>query len=431
MKGILDRYFGLTENGTSIRTELIAGLTTFLTMIYIVPLNGIIMSAAGMPVEAVITATAAITIIATILNGLWSNTPIAMSVGLGLNSYFAFALVQGEKLPWQTVLGIVFISGAIFIILTLTRIRRILLESITPEFRISISAGIGLFIAFIGLKEMGIVVSNDATLVGFGNLKDGNVLLGIGGIFIITALTAWKIKGAFIIGILTTAAAGYLSGIAEAPNALFSLPASISPIFMQLDIRAALKVSLIAPVITFMLTDLFDSLGTLAGVGYRAGLFKAGDSTRVQKTLEADAVATLTGSIFGLSTTTSFIESAAGVEEGGRTGLTAVATGILFIATLFLLPFFTAIPANAIYPVLVIVGVLMFADLKNVDFSSLEIGVPAFLIIIMMPLTFSITKGLAAGFISFAFIKIVTLKFGELNPVMAVLAVISLLAYIL
>jgi adenine/guanine/hypoxanthine permease len=431
MKQLVYNFFQLKERGTDIKTELIAGTTTFLTVIYIVPLNGIIMSQGGMPIEAVITSTALITIIATVFNGFWSNTPITMSVGLGLNSYFTFALVLGEKLPWQTVLGIVFLSGALFVILTLTNVRRMIIECITTDMKIAISAGIGFFIAFIGLQQMGIVVKNPATLVGLGNLGDRNVLLGVIGLFILMFLVARKVKGGFILGILITAIIGYMMGVAVPPERIVSMPASIEPIFLKLDIPSALKASLIAPIMTFMLTDLFDSLGTLAGVGHRAGIFTEEDSVPIQKTLEVDAAATVAGSLLGLSTTVCFIESATGVEEGGRTGLTAVFTGLLFISALFLLPFFKSIPANAIYPVLVIVGFLMFADLMKVDFSRPETGIPAFLIIIMMPLTFSITRGLAAGFISLVFIKIVTGKIRELNPVVVVLAVVSVLAFVI
>ncbi len=431
MNSLLEKIFHLTERGTDTKTEIIAGVTTFLTVMYIVPLNGIIMSAAGMPKEAVITATALITIIATIFNGLWSNTPIVMSVGLGLNSYFVYALVLGKKLPWETVLGMVFISGIFFLILTMTKIRKMIIDSISKEFKIATSAGIGLFIAFIGLKQMGLIAAHPATLVTFGNLGDKNVLLGLIGLFIMIGLIMWKVKGAFIVGIIATTIIGLFMGVANAPTQIFSLPASISPIFMKLDISSAFTVALIAPIITFMLTDLFDSLGTLAGVGYRAGIFDTKDSKPIQKTLEADAGATVLASLMGLSTTTSFIESAAGVEEGGRTGLTAVVTGLLFTLTLFLLPLFKVIPANAIFPVLVIVGVFMFADLKKIDFLNYEIALPAFFIIILMPLTFSITKGLAAGFIVHLFIKLITGKFRELNVVTVVLALISFLAFII
>jgi AGZA family xanthine/uracil permease-like MFS transporter len=400
-------------------------------MMYIVPVNGMIMASAGMPIEAVITSTALVAMIATIMNGLWSNTPIAMSVGLGINSYFAFALCLGEKLPWQTVLGIVFLSGIMFFVLTLTKMRRLVIDSITPELKIAISAGIGVFIAFIGLKEMGIIVRHEATLITLGKLTDGRVLLGVAGLFILTALIAWRVKGAFIISIVITSVIGYIAGVSSMPSSFVSMPASISPIFFELDILAALKLSLIAPIMTFMLTDLFDSLGTLSGVGQRAGIFTSRDSKPIQKTLEADAAATIIGSLFGLSTTTSFIESAAGVEEGGRTGLTAVVTGLCFALTLFLLPFFKSVPSGAIYPVLVAVGVLMFAEIRKIDFSVWENGLPAFMIIALMPMTFSITRGLGAGFISYVFIKLVSGKIKDLNPAVVVLAIISIFAFII
>ena len=431
MKNFLDRFFHLTDSGTTIRTEVLSGATTFLTVMYIVPLNGIIMSKAGMPLEAVITATAAITIIASVANGLWSNTPITMSVGLGLNSYFAFGLVLGENLPWQTVLGIVFISGVFFVILTVTKVRQLIIDCITPEFKIAISAGIGVFIAFIGLKEMGIIVGHPATLVTLGDLGEPDVLLGLAGLFIIIIFMSRKVRGAFILGIALTGIIAFVLGIAAPPDRVLSMPASVGPIFMKLDIAGALKISLAAPVITFMLTDLFDSLGTLAGVGHRAGIFSDGDTVSVQKTLEVDAAATVLGSVMGLSTTTSFVESTAGIEEGGRTGLTSVVTGLLFTATLFMLPLFKSIPANAIYPVLVIVGVLMFADIRKIDFTDISTAIPAFFIIIFMPLTFSITRGLAAGFISHVFVKIVTGRFRELNPVVVVLAIVSAVAFII
>lgn len=430
MRSFIDSYFKISERGSDIRTELVAGVTTFLTMMYIVPLNGIIMSHAGMPIEAVITATALVTMVATVTNGLWSNTPIAMSVGLGLNSYFVFSLVIADKIPWQTVLGIVFLSGVLFLVLTLTRLRRLIIESISPEFKITISAGIGFFIAFIGLKEMGIVAAHRETFVTLGNLADRNVQLGAAGLFILIFLVMRKVRGAFILGILLTSVIGYLSGLSAVPDSFFSFPASISPIAFRLDIGSAFKISLLAPIFTFMLTDLFDSLGTLAGVGHRAGLFSNDDSSPIQRTLEVDAGATVLGSIMGLSTTTSFIESAAGVEEGGRTGLAAVVTGFMFALTLFLLPFFKTIPHNAIYPVLVMVGIFMFADLRAIDFSNLEVGIPAFLIILVMPLTFSITLGLGAGFISHTFILLVSGKWRKINIVTAILSLVSILAFV-
>ncbi len=425
---MLDR-FHLKERGTNVKTEIRAGFTTFLTMMYIVPVNAIIMGKTGMDMSAIMSATALITIIATILNGLWANTPIAMSVGMGLNAYFTFGLVLGMKLPWQTALGIVFISGAIFVGLSFTKFRVWVMQSVPTDLRRAISAGIGTFIAFIGLKQMGIIVPNKATLITLGNLSEPHVLFGLFGLLVALSFYAWKIKGAFILAILVTSIVGWTIGIKEFPQTFFSMPASISPIFLKLDIIHALSLSLLPVVITFLITDMFDSLGTLAGVGYRAGLFKD-DSKELQKTLEVDAAATSIGALLGVSTTTSFIESASGVEEGGRTGLTAVATGLFFILTLFMLPFFKAIPDNAIYPILIMVGVLMFSELKNINFKDIPIAVSTFVIVIMMPLTYSITDGLSFGFITYLFLLLIKGDFKRINIGVVSIALIGSLVFI-
>ncbi len=422
-------FFKLEKHGTNVKTEVTAGFTTFLTMMYIVPVNAIIMSKTGMPMEALITATALITIFSTVLNGLWANTPIAMSVGMGLNAYFTFGLVLGMKVPWQTALGVVFISGILFLVLSFTKFRVWIMASVPADLRRAISAGIGAFIAFIGLKSMGMVVANPAVLVGVGNFKSPSVLLGVLGLVLVFAFYSWRIKGAFILAVLVTSIIAWVAGIAPYPTEFFSMPASIAPIALQLDVTSALTLSLLLVVITFLITDLFDSLGTLAGVGYRAGLFKD-DGKELQKTLEVDAAATVGGALLGLSTTTSFIESAAGVEEGGRTGLTAVATGLFFILTLFMMPLFKAIPENAIYPVLVMVGVLMFGELAHVNFKDIATSVSTFLIVLMMPLTFSITNGLAFGLISYVMIKLIKKEYKEINIGIVFLTLISLLVFI-
>ena len=422
-------FFKLEKHGTNVKTEITAGFTTFLTMMYIVPVNAIIMSKTGMPMEALITATALITIFSTVLNGLWANTPIAMSVGMGLNAYFTFGLVLGMKIPWQTALGVVFISGVLFLILSFTKFRVWIMESVPADLRRAISAGIGAFIAFIGLKSMGMVVANTAVLVGVGNFKNPNVLLGVLGLILVLAFYSWRIKGAFILAVFLTSIIAWVSGIAPYPTEFISLPASISPIVFELDIASAMTFSLLPVIVTFLITDLFDSLGTLAGVGYRAGLFKD-DGKELQKTLEVDAAATVGGALLGLSTTTSFIESASGVEEGGRTGLTAVATGLFFVLTLFMMPLFKAIPENAIYPVLVMVGVLMFGELSNVNFKDTATAVSTFLIVLMMPLTFSITNGLAFGLISYLLIKVIKKEYEEINIGIVFLTLVSLIVFI-
>ncbi len=429
-------FFKLNEHNTNVQTEFRAGLTTFLTMMYIVPVNAIIMSNTGMPMDALLTATAIITIFSTILNGIWANTPIAMSVGMGLNAYFTFGLVLGMKIPWEKALGIVAISGILFIILSFTKFRIWIVNSIPEDLRRAISAGIGAFIAFIGLKQMGIVVDNPAVLVGLGDFQDSNVLLGLLGIIVVFALYSFRVKGAFMLAVVLTSIVAWISGLAPAPKEFISLPASITPIALKLDIQGvfydsagALSLALVPVIITFLITDLFDSLGTLAGVGFRAGLFKD-NGKDLEKTLEADAVATFGGSLLGVSTTTSFIESASGVEEGGRTGLTAVFAGLFFVLTLFMLPFFKAIPSNAIYPVLVMVGVLMFSELANVNFKDISISTAAFLTTIMMPLTYSITNGLAFGFLSYLLIKIFRREFKDVNLGIIALALISVFVFV-
>jgi AGZA family xanthine/uracil permease-like MFS transporter len=427
--------FKLNEHNTSVKTEFLAGFTTFLTMMYIVPVNGFILSDAGLPMGAVITATALITILATIFNGLWSNTPIAMSVGMGLNAYFSYGLVLGMGIAWQTALGIVFLSGIIFMILSFTKFRIWLMTSIPVDLRRAISAGIGAFIAFIGLNQMGVISDSKATLVTLGNLGDPNVLLGIAGLFITLTLFAFRVKGAFIVAILITAVIGWTFGIGDLPKGVIGMPESISPIFMQLDIMSALTLALLPVIITFLVTDMFDTLGTLTGVGTRANLFQTNnkEDKALAKTLEADAVATVGGSLIGVSTTTSFIESASGVEEGGRTGLTSIFTGLFFILTLFMLPLFKAIPANAIYPVLVVVGILMFTELGNINFKNNDLAVTsaAFLMVILMPLTYSITSGFAAGFIVYTTLKLLKREFEDINLGLIMITLISLLVFIL
>lgn len=429
-------YFKLKEHGTSVKTELTAGFTTFLTMMYIVPVNGFILADAGLPMEAVLTATAIITILATLFSGVWSNTPIAMSVGMGLNAYFSYGLVLGMKIPWQIALGVVFLSGIIFVALSFTNFRVWIMTSIPLDLRRAISAGIGTFIAFIGLKQMGMIAGSEATLVKLGDFSDANVLLGVLGLILSFMFYAYKLKGAFIFSIGLTSIAGWIFGIGEVPSSIFSLPASIEPILFKLDIVQALSLSLLPVVITFLVTDMFDTIGTLTGVGARANLFqddKNPNDKSLQQTLEADAIATVGGSLLGVSTTTSFIESASGVEAGGRTGLTAVFTALFFISTLFLLPLFKSIPSNAIYPVLVVVGVLMFTELGKINFKNMDFATSSatFFIVLLMPLTYSITNGIAAGFIAYSLLKLVRKEFSDLNIGVISLTAISLLVFIL
>jgi len=421
--------FKLKAHGTDVKTEVIAGFTTFMAMLYIVPVNAAIMSASGMPYDAIVTATIFMTIFATVLNGLWSNTPIAMSVGMGLNAYFSFGLVKGMGIPWQTALGIVFLSGILYVVISLTPVRRWMIETIPMDIKRATSAGIGAFIAFIGLQQLKIIVDSPSTLVKLGDLGDTHVLIGLLGLALALFFSLKKIKGAFILSILVTTLIAWGIGIEKMPEHLFSMPASMMPITLELDIQSALTLTLVPVILIFLITDIFDTLGTLAGVGMRAKLFEERFSTPLQKTIEADAAATVISGLAGVSSTTAFIESAAGVEEGGRTGLTAVVTGLLFLLPLFLLPFFKAVPSNAIYPILVVVGALMFSELKHINYDDPAVKYAAFFIVLGMPLSYSITDGLLMGALVYVLIELFQGKWKAISPAMVILALMGLLVF--
>ncbi|MEA1919541.1 MAG: NCS2 family permease [Campylobacterota bacterium] len=423
------KRFALQAHHTNVKTELIAGLTTFFAMLYIIPVNASIMSASGMPFGALVTATAVMTIFASILNGLWANTPVAMSVGMGLNAYFSFVLVNVMKIPWETALGIVFISGVLYVILSLTPLRQWMIETIPIDIKRALSAGIGAFIAFIGLKEMGIIVNSDATLVSLGNLKDPAVLLGLFGVTLALFFTIKKYKGALVLSIIITASVAWFFGLKELPQTLLSMPASMMPIALHVDIVSAFSWALIPVIITFLVTDIVDTLGTLAGVGMRAGMFEEHRSKELEKTIQADSVATAVSGLVGVTSTTAFIESAAGVEEGGRTGLSAVVTGLLFILPLFMLPLFEAIHSNAIYPVLVIVGALMFSELKAIDYSDPAVMFSTFFIVMMMPLTYSITNGLMMGAFVYVLVSLFQGHFTKARGAMGLLSLIGIVLF--
>jgi len=404
-------------------------MTTFIAMLYIIPVNASILSAAGMPYDALITATAVMTILASILNGLWSNTPIAMSVAMGLNAYFSFGLVKGMGIPWQSALGVVFLSGILYVLISMTPVRRWMIETIPIDIKRAVSAGIGTFIAFIGLEQSKIIVDSASTLVTIGNFKDAHVLLALLGLFLALFFTLKRFKSALILSILFTTGVAWVLGIEQLPESFVSMPASMAPIAFELDIASALSLSLLPVILIFLITDLFDTLGTLTGVGMRADLFKGKNSVPLQRTIEADAVATVASGLAGVTSTTAFIESAAGVEEGGRTGLTAVVTGLLFVLTLFFLPFFKAIPSNAIYPILIVIGVMMFSELQHINYEDRAVKFSAFFIVLGMPLTYSITNGLLLGALVFSFVKIVEGKYREIGMAMSILAVVALLVF--
>ena len=422
-------YFKLQENSTDIKTEIISGSTTFMAMLYIVPVNAAILSASGMPYDALITATIFMSIFASVLNGFWANTPIAMSVGMGLNAYFSFGLVKGMGIAWQSALGIVFLSGILYILISVTPMRRWLIETIPLDIKRAVSAGIGAFIAFIGLEQTKIIVDSQATLVTLGDLSDTHVLLALLGLVLAIFFSVKKYKAAFMLSIVVTTIFAWFSGIEPFPKEFFSLPASMAPIAFKLDISSALSLSMLPVIIIFLVTDLFDTLGTLAGVGMRANLFKEKKSVPLQKTIEADAVATMVSSLVGVTSTTSFIESAAGVEEGGRTGLSAVVTGLLFILPLFLLPFFKAIPPNAIYPILIVIGLMMFSELKNIDYDDDSVKYATFFIVLGMPLSYSITNGLLLGALVYVLVNLMSGKIKKISPAMIILAIVGVLVF--
>ncbi len=422
--------FQLKKHNTDVKTEVLAGFTTFMAMLYIIPVNAYILSTTGMPYGALVTATIAMTVFATIVNGLWANTPIAMSVGMGLNAYFSFGLVKGMGIPWQSALGIVFVSGVLYIIISVTPIRKWLIETIPMDIKRAVSAGIGAFIAFIALEQTKIIVANESTLVTLGNLKDSSVLLALFGLVLAILFTLKKYKGAFVLAIFLTTLVAWILGIAPTPKAFISLPASMAPIAFKLDIASVFTLSMLPIVLIFLLTDLFDTLGTLAGVGMRAKLFEdAEGSKNLQKTIEADAMATMVSGLAGVTSTTAFIESAAGVEEGGKTGLTAVTVGVLFLLPLFFLPLFEAIPSNAIYPILVVIGIMMFSELQHIDYTNEATKYATFFIVMGMPLTYSITNGLLLGALVYLLVSVIMGKAKEISPAMLILALAGVLIF--
>ncbi|MEM7432838.1 MAG: NCS2 family permease [Pseudomonadota bacterium] len=420
----LDRFFRLSERGTTIRTELVAGLTTFLAMAYIAVVNPSILSETGMDFGAVFVATCLAAAIGSILMGILGNYPIAQAPGMGQNAFFAYGVVLGMGHTWQTALGAVFISGMIFIALSILPVREWLINAIPRNLKMGISAGIGLFIGFIALKNAGVVIDNPATLVGLGDLTTAGPLIFLAGFFLIAALSARGIRGAVVIGILLAAAAGWLSGNAEFQG-IASAPPSVAPVFMELDIRAAFDISMVTVILTMLLVDVFDTAGTLVGVSTRAGLVdKDGKLPRLGNALLSDSSATTAGALLGTSSTTSFIESAAGVEAGGKTGLTAVVVGLLFLACLFLAPLAGSVPAYATAAALLFVACLMARALADVAWNDMTESVPAVITTLAMPLSFSVADGLGLGFISYAALKLLTGKAGECPPAVYVIAVV-------
>jgi adenine/guanine/hypoxanthine permease len=429
MRERLERYFEFEKLGTGWRTEILAGFTTFVTMAYIVFVNPSILHEAGMPLAAVTAATCISAAFGSFLMGAFARYPIALAPGMGLNAYFTYTVVKGMGVPWQTALGAVFISGVVFILLTFLGVRQLILSAIPFQLYAAVAAGVGLFIALIGLRNAGIVVPNPATTVALGNLRDPSTALALFGLLLIAALMAWRVRAAMLIGIAAITVIGLATGVAKWSPAAYSL-SDLSATALKLDVRATLRFGFFEIVFVFLFIDLFDNIGTLVAVGKRAGLFDhANKIPRVNRILFADACSTVVGSLTGTSTVVSYIESAAGVAAGGRTGVPAIVTGFLFLGALFVAPLAGAIPPAATAPALIIVGSLMMAVAAEIEWHDPEVAIPAFLTMLTIPLTYSIANGLAFGFTAFTFLKMARGKFREVNWFVYLLTAVFVLRF--
>ncbi len=430
----LDRVFQLTKNGTNVKTEIFAGLTTFIAMAYIIFVNPSILEAAGIPREAAIAATIWSAAICSIGMGLSANYPVAMAPGMGINAFFTFYVCGTMGLSWQTALGAVFISGIVFLILTVTRLRQLIIDSVPLSLKQSVVVGIGMFIAFVGLQSSGIIVKSDATLVTLGSLSEPKAALSCLGLAIIGILFCMKIKSAMLAGILIVTVLGMAIGVSPAPTKIsdvmsFDFP-GMGETFLQMDLIGAVHYGLISIIFTFTVVELFDNIGTLIGVTEAAGLMdKNGKIKNINKALMTDSVGTLISAVVGTCTVTSYVESTAGVKAGGRTGLTAVTTGICFLLAFVFAPLAGLIPSYAVAPALVIVGALMINSAKYINFSSLSESIPAFMTIIMMPLSYSISNGFGFGFTAYCILKVAAGKAREVTPVMWIIVTIFLISF--
>jgi AGZA family xanthine/uracil permease-like MFS transporter len=425
---LLQRIFHLDENQTTVRREILAGLTTFMTMAYVVVVNPRILAEAGMPVEGVLFATCISAAIATLIMGIWANYPIALAPGMSLNAYFTYSIVIGRGIAWQTALGVVFLSGLLFLLLTLTNVREQIVNGIPDCLKHGTAAGIGLFIAFIGLRNAHIIVANPATFVALGKVSDPQVRLAAVGLVLIAILMARRIGSAILLGIVAIAIAGIPLGLAHWPEHLFSLPHP-GGTFLKLDFRAAARIGLSELIFVFFFVDLFDNVGTLVGVCEQGGFLRDGKLPRASRALLADAFGTMFGALAGTSTVTSYIESAAGVAAGARTGLGNIVIAGFFLIAMFCAPLVAAIPAYATAPALILVGALMCGAVARVRWDDFSEAFPAFLTLVATPLTFSIATGLSLGMLSFTLIKVGTGKYREISPLIWILSVLFLLRY--
>ncbi|MGA9173078.1 MAG: NCS2 family permease [Thermoactinomyces sp.] len=427
------KYFRFKEHQTNLKTEILAGVTTFFTMAYILLLAPSLLGKTGMNLGAVFMGTALSAIVGTFLMGVVANYPIALAPGVGLLSYFAFTVVLGLKIPWQQALGAVFISGIVFFFLTVTRVREMIINSMPVTLKYAVSSGIGLFIAFIGFKNAEIIISSPATFVSLNPaIQKPEILLTLFGLLVTVILMVRQVKGAIFIGMILTAVVGMLTGQVKIPSHFFSMPPSVAPTFMHLDLKGALDLGIFTIVFSFLFVDLFDNAGTLVGVASQAGLLKDHKLPRAGRALLTDSIATMVGAIFGTSTVTSYIESTAGVASGGRTGMTSVTTALCFAASIFFFPVvetLASVPAIT-SPALIIVGVLMAGNLRKIEWDSFADAVPAFITMILMPLTFSIATGIAAGFIIYPICKLVAGEGKQVHPLVYILGVIFCFRFI-
>jgi AGZA family xanthine/uracil permease-like MFS transporter len=423
--------FGLREHGVTVRTELLAGLTTYLTMAYIVVVNPSILAAAGIDHGAAFVATCIAAAIGSAAMGLMANLPLALAPGMGLNAYFTFTVVKGMGVPWQVALGAVFISGLVFLVISVLRVREWLINAIPMTLKLGIGAGIGLFLGLIGMHEMGLVAGNPVTLVALGDVDKTPTLLACLGFLIMAGLSARGMRGAILIGILVIAALGIPFGLTEL-HGVVSAPPSLAPTFLQLDIRGALSLGVTTVVLTFLLVDVLDNAGTLIATTQRAGLMRPdGTVPRLREALLADSGGAIIGSVLGTSTTTSYIESAAGIQAGGRTGLTAVTVAVLFLLTLFFAPVATAIPAFATAPALVFVACLMARALRDIGWDDATEYVPAVMVAIGIPFTFSIATGIELGFVVYAVVKVAAGRIEQVPGAVWLIAGLSVLKFAL
>jgi AGZA family xanthine/uracil permease-like MFS transporter len=426
---MFEKLFQLRQSGSDVRTEMLAGLTTFLTMAYIIFVNPQILGDAGMPKEAVFVATCLVAALGSATMGLYANYPIAMAPGMGLNAYFAYAVVLGMKLPWQAALGAVFVSGCLFILASLFGLRAMIVNGIPRSLRVAITVGLGMFLALIALKNAGIVVASAPTLVKAGDLHQPGAIMAIVGFLLTVTLDRLRVRGAILIGIVAVTLPSFFFG-GNTFHGLVSAPPSLAPTFLALDVKSALAVGILNVVLVFFLVELFDATGTLMGVAGRAGLLVEGKMDRLNRALLADSGAIVAGSMLGTSSTTAYVESAAGVQAGGRTGLTALTVAVLFLACLFIAPLAGVVPAYATAPALLFVACLMLRDLGEIEWEDTTEAVPAAITALVIPFTYSIAEGIAFGFITYAALKLTTGRAREVKPVIWVIAALFTFKFI-